>query len=933
LISRNNHILVFLLALLLFPGFDGFGQGYDNALLSHEKFLSEFNKSNPQIISKIDELEKNWECLRDKDKILLELIGKTTQPKLLEYLNILQAYFYQRSSDWENGLNILNKISNQKGYFPGHVHFFTGRMYLYSNDLAKSLTAFTKADEYFGNSDYLINIQIKGYLIEIFSKFDNIELAKKEYYEGLMVCEKNNYAPGRLILYQVYGLASSNRDPEYSMEILEKGWELIKYEPIDLRIKYAVNYLKLLATKKQWLIFDEVYKSVRKDFKNTCQADLISIIETLYAHKMTIGSKIDSAIYFNNRALQLRKMGTNHLFVGYSFLNLSNNYLILEKYSKSKLYLDSARLFLYENGKTVSKIYYLKSLLNYFEKNKQIDSVFDINSRLASLNDKFFYDQQNFLIAKLSAENEINRMFLENKYNSEIEARKMKLRYTTIISILFIVLAIILAFWLVRSYKNLRLVKLTSKRTFESLDDYKREVSQLKNVFENATTGLFILDETYQIKFVNKRAENIFSSFNYEIGQNFCDLFSGETLDEVNRSLKSVVTNRENNETQVNIASGGRYRYVSLSIAPLMIGDNLDSVLIIVIDVSDKVKALELEKNQRVVLQTLFNSINESIVIMDKAGIIKLINRTGAKRLGTSDKKLIGVNYFDILPGQIRNARIQKINMAVEEKRPIIYDENIDSYSNMVSIYPSFDSDGELEYLSEFAQDIRDRRHAFEEINSLRQKVLRSQMNPHFIFNSLNAIQSYVLKNDSAQAVKYLNSFARLIRMILESSRFDYISLDKEISILRYYLELQQLRFGEKFSYSLDVDESINTEMILIPAMLAQPFIENAIEHGLQHIETDGLVSISFVKATDSIIFKVSDNGIGREKSKIINKLKIDDKKSLSTTLFKERLDTLNRYSGQKITYTIIDLKDDDGSAKGTLVIINLPIIYQSNIV
>ena len=619
--------------------------------------------------------------------------------------------------------------------------------------------------------------------------------------------------------------------------------------------------------------------------------------------------------------------------MGYSYINLSSNYLDLKKFSQSKIYLDSAKQYLYDSGNTATKRIYLQTLLKYFEKNRDTDSVFQINSRLAILNDKYFYDQQNFLIAKLNAENETNKILLENKYNAEIENRKLKLRYTTWISVLLLLLALILIFWLVNNYKNLRLVKLTSKRTFDSLDNYKKEVSQLKNVFENATTGLFIIDKTNQIKFVNKRAETIFSSFNYEVDQDFTLLFHGESLEQVNKALNEVITNHINQETQISITNAGRIKYLSLSISPLMVGNILDSILIIVIDVSDKVKTLELEKNQRIILQTLFNSINESIVLIDFKGTIKLINRTGAKRLGTNDKKLVGTNYFDILPQEIKNARVQKIQMAIDEKRPIVYDENIGIHSNMVSIYPSFNSDGELAYLSEFTQDNRDRRHAIEEINSLRQKVLRSQMNPHFIFNSLNAIQSYVLKNDSAHAVKYLNSFARLIRMILESSRYDYISLDKEVNILRYYLELQQLRFGDKFSYSLDVDENIETEMILIPAMLAQPFIENAIEHGLQHVETDGLVKISFVKATDSIIFKVSDNGIGREKSKLINKQKLDDRESLSTTLFKERLLTLNRYSGQKITYNIIDLKDDAGNAKGTLVIINLPIIYQSNIV
>ena len=251
----------------------------------------------------------------------------------------------------------------------------------------------------------------------------------------------------------------------------------------------------------------------------------------------------------------------------------------------------------------------------------------------------------------------------------------------------------------------------------------------------------------------------------------------------------------------------------------------------------------------------------------------------------------------------------------------------------MISYFPHIDSRGEINYIAEFAQDITDRRIANEQINSLRQKVLRSQMDPHFIFNSLNAIQSYVLKNDSLKAVKYLNSFARLIRMILDSSRYDYISLNKEIDILKYYLDLQQLRFGDKFEYHLSIDTDIDTNSLLIPAMLAQPFIENAIEHGLQHLEDKGSVKISFTQSNDNIVFKVLDNGIGREASLKINKDVKPKKQSLSTQLFKERLYTINKFSGKKLTYNIVDLKNDQGHAKGTMVIINLPLIFKSSIV
>ncbi|MCH8318855.1 MAG: tetratricopeptide repeat protein, partial [Bacteroidetes bacterium] len=117
----------------------------------------------------------------------------------------------------------------------------------------------------------------------------------------------------------------------------------------------------------------------------------------------------------------------------------------------------------------------------------------------------------------------------------------------------------------------------------------------------------------------------------------------------------------------------------------------------------------------------------------------------------------------------------------------------------------------------------------------LEQKLLRSQMNPHFIFNSLTSIQSFIYKHNSAEAGKYLSSFARLMRLILENSRQEYVSLEKEITTLDHYLTLQKLRFVNKFTYAIDVDPNIDIETMAIPPMLAQPFIENALEHGIRN--------------------------------------------------------------------------------------------------
>ena len=208
----------------------------------------------------------------------------------------------------------------------------------------------------------------------------------------------------------------------------------------------------------------------------------------------------------------------------------------------------------------------------------------------------------------------------------------------------------------------------------------------------------------------------------------------------------------------------------------------------------------------------------------------------------------------------------------------------------------------------------------------LEQKLLRSQMNPHFLFNSLIAIQSFVLKKQDKEAVKYLTGFAKLMRLILENSRAEHIPLDKEITTLQHYLELQKLRFEHKFDFEIILDKDIIPETIAIPPMLAQPFIENSIEHGILNKSEKGQIQIAFKRKDDFIQFQLEDNGVGREKAGLVKKEKMDQHESLATSITIERLNNLNKKLKHKFTFTIIDLKNKEGEATGTKVIINIPV-------
>ena len=222
------------------------------------------------------------------------------------------------------------------------------------------------------------------------------------------------------------------------------------------------------------------------------------------------------------------------------------------------------------------------------------------------------------------------------------------------------------------------------------------------------------------------------------------------------------------------------------------------------------------------------------------------------------------------------------------------------------------------------------------ELSEIRMKALRSQLNPHFIFNSLNSIQYYIQVNDKRKARDYLSKFARLMRMVLQSSHDDVITIDKEIEQLSIYLELEKLRFEDMWDYEINISEAIDAASTTIPSMLFQPIIENAILHGLSHLKKrKGLLTISIEKYINGIVATIDDNGVGRSKSIAINNKKINKSKSLSTSISKDRIALYNKFESDNISIDYADKYTDNGEAAGTTAIINITTstngIYQSN--
>ena len=206
----------------------------------------------------------------------------------------------------------------------------------------------------------------------------------------------------------------------------------------------------------------------------------------------------------------------------------------------------------------------------------------------------------------------------------------------------------------------------------------------------------------------------------------------------------------------------------------------------------------------------------------------------------------------------------------------------------------------------------------------LEQRLLRAQMNPHFIFNSLCAVQDLILAGKPKKANAFLVKIASLMRNILENSREEYISLDKEIETLRLYLDVQQLRFDEEFEYTFNIDDAIDPENISVPPMLAQPCLENSIEHGLLPKKTKGSLEVNYSLKNDILMLEVTDNGVGREEAARGNQGRIK-KKSISTKLTQSRLEYFRKTLKEKnINIEIIDLYKEEKPA-GTKVIMRMP--------
>jgi len=210
----------------------------------------------------------------------------------------------------------------------------------------------------------------------------------------------------------------------------------------------------------------------------------------------------------------------------------------------------------------------------------------------------------------------------------------------------------------------------------------------------------------------------------------------------------------------------------------------------------------------------------------------------------------------------------------------------------------------------------------------LEMQALRAQMNPHFIFNSLNSINRFILQNNRLSASEYLTKFSKLVRMILQNSQASLITLESELESLALYLEMEALRFNHHFAYKISVPADLDISALKVPPLIIQPYAENAIWHGLMHKEDHGHLDIELWQENATLFCKIADDGIGRMKSFALSSKSATKHKSMGLRITADRIAMQQNGNSDNLPVTINDLVNADGSATGTEVIIKMPVIY-----
>jgi len=344
-------------------------------------------------------------------------------------------------------------------------------------------------------------------------------------------------------------------------------------------------------------------------------------------------------------------------------------------------------------------------------------------------------------------------------------------------------------------------------------------------------------------------------------------------------------------------------------------------------------KSIQLMKNsnQNLLIKEVYESLHQITKALNdsKSSLYYLEKSDSVSKLVTNKNKLNEIKRIEYNYGlKERNSKIvllEKEKKLAEEKNYRILLYFIIGIIIIISIgiflFVISKINEQKRILKEENQKIKLQNKNYE----LEQKLLLNQMNPHFISNVLLSIETYVIENDAEKASEYLSVFSKLMRSTLDFSRKEWITLKEEIRMLNSYIKLEQVRCHFSFDYEIIIDEMLgNEDSVLITPMMIQPFVENAISHGVSNLGKKGLISIKIEKKTDKLLhIEITDNGIGRNQS--LQKKGTSERKSYSLQIIEERINILKKLFEKEILFDIIDIPEIDASQTGTKIVLQIP--------
>ncbi len=342
-------------------------------------------------------------------------------------------------------------------------------------------------------------------------------------------------------------------------------------------------------------------------------------------------------------------------------------------------------------------------------------------------------------------------------------------------------------------------------------------------------------------------------------------------------------------------------------------------------------KTIQLSKSNsyplaRMDAYNILSKLYKSQKMMDSA--VKYLELTSATKDSlfnqTKERAVQSLSFDQKLEEQEKQqtAEQRKQELKAEDERYL----NRIRFYGIVAALIVFSVVGFILYRNIRQKQFADLRHKTTE---LEMQVLRAQMNPHFIFNSLNSINRFILQNNRLQASEYLTKFSRLVRLILQNSQAAMITLESELESVKLYLILEALRFDYHFEYKISVYPDLDISALKVPPLIIQPYVENAVWHGLMHKEEKGKLDIELSQENDYLYFKITDNGIGRKQAAAFTSKSATRHKSMGLSITAHRIAMLHPGSDLGSSVVVNDLVNSDGTAAGTEVIIKIPAVFE----